>query len=68
MIVKVSGGTHYENPYWRQWADDVLKSGKLLGLYHYAVEGENNAKAKSEAMYFLNKVKNYKGKFIPVLD
>ena len=45
-----------------------MKSGKLLGLYHYAVERENNPQAKKEAEYFLNKVKDYKGKFIPVLD
>lgn len=68
VIIKVTGGTHYENPYWKQWADNVLASGKLLGLYHYAVENENNPKAQAEAEFFLNKVKNYIGKFIPVLD
>lgn len=68
VIIKVTGGTHYENPYWRQWADDVLASGKCLGLYHYAVESENNPRARAEAEFFLSKVSNYKGKFIPVLD
>lgn len=68
VIIKVTGGTHYENPYWKQWADDVLASGKLLGLYHYAVESENNPQAQAEAEFFLSKVKNYVGKFIPVLD
>lgn len=68
VIIKVTGGTHYENPYWRQWADDVLKSGKLLGLYHYAVEQEAGPQAKAEAEFFLGKVKDYNGKFIPVLD
>lgn len=68
VIIKVTGGTHYENPYWKQWADDVLASGKLLGLYHFAVEGENNPQAEAEAKFFLNKVQGYIGKFIPVLD
>lgn len=68
VIIKVTGGTHYENPYWRQWADDVLASGKLLGFYHYAVESEGNPNARSEAEFFLNKVGDYIGKFIPVLD
>jgi len=68
VIIKVSGGTHYENPFWRQWADDVLASGKLLGLYHYAVESESNPNPRAEAEFFLNKVGDYLGKFIPVLD
>ena len=68
VIIKVTGGTHYENPYWKKWADDVLASGKCLGLYHYAVEQESNPKAKAEAEFFLSKVSKYIGKFIPVLD
>lgn len=68
VIIKVTGGTHYENPYWRQWADDVLASGKLLGFYHYAVESEGNPQARAEAEFFLSKVQDYIGKFIPVLD
>ena len=68
VIIKVTGGTHYENPYWRQWADDVLASGKLLGLYHYAVESESNPNAAAEAEFFLSKVGDYIGKFIPILD
>ena len=68
VIIKVTGGTHYENPYWRQWADDVLASGKCLGFYHYAVESEGNPQAKAEAEFFLSKIKDYAGKFIPILD
>ena len=68
VIIKVSGGTHYENPYWQHWAEDVLESGKLLGLYHYAVEKEENPVAAREAAFFLKKVKKYKGQYIPILD
>ena len=68
VIIKVTGGTHYENPFWRQWADDVLASGKLLGLYHYAVESEDNPDPRAEAEFFLSKVGDYIGRFIPVLD
>lgn len=68
VIVKVTGGTHYENSMWREWADETLASGKLLALYHYAVEGEDDPDASEEAEYFLRRVMDYKGKFIPVLD
>ena len=68
VIVKVTGGTHYENPYWRQWADDVLASGKCLALYHYAVESEDDPDPREEAEFFLARVGDYIGKFIPVLD
>ena len=68
VAIKVTGGTHYENPYWRQWADDVLASGQCLAFYHYAVESEDNPDPREEAEYFLSKVMDYKGKFIPILD
>ena len=71
VIIKVSGGagdTAYENPYWRQWADDVLASGKLLGLYHYACEYDGEPGGRAEAENFWSKAKDYAGKFIPVLD
>lgn len=68
VIIKVTGGTHYENPFWRQWADDVINSGKRLAFYHYAVESEDNPNARAEAEFFLSKIGDYIGKFIPVLD
>ena len=67
VIIKVTGGCGYENPYWREWADETLASGKLLGLYHYAREYGYES-AEDEAEYFLDRVMDYKGKFIPVLD
>ena len=67
VIVKATGGVTYENPYWRQWADDVLASGKLLGLYHYANDYGWH-RASDEARWFLDHVAPYKGRFIPMLD
>lgn len=68
VIVKVSGGASYENPYWRQWADEVLASGKLLGLYHFAREHGDYNDAADEARFFLDRALEYRGRFIPVLD
>ena len=68
VIVKVTGGTWYVNPFWKDWADDVLASGKQLGLYHYAIESRNSPGATAEAEFFLSKIRGYDGKFIPVLD
>lgn len=68
VIVKATGGTWYENPFFEQWADDVLASGKLLGIYHYAVESVRWKTAREEAEYFLSHVRKYVGRFVPVLD
>lgn len=68
VIVKATGGTWYENPFFEQWADDVLASGKLLGIYHYAVESVRWKTAEEEAQYFLDHVRRYAGRFVPVLD
>lgn len=68
VIIKVSGGTSYVNPYWRSMAEDVLKSGKLLGFYQYACEYGSEPGGRAEAEFFWNLVKEYKGKFVPILD
>lgn len=75
VIIKATGGTGYVNDRahgeWTDWetlADEVLSSGKLLGLYHYANERGSAAGWKAEADHFLREVKAYKGKFVPVLD
>lgn len=67
VIVKATGGTGYENPYWREWADDVLASGKLLAFYHFANDLSWNS-ASAEAEWFLSHVRDYKGQFVPILD
>lgn len=68
VIIKATGGTGYVNPYWREWADNVLASGKLLGLYHYANERGCSGSWQAEADFFINETKAYKGKFVPILD
>ncbi len=67
VIVKATGGTTYTNPYWREWADATLASGKLLAFYHFANDIQWGS-AEEEAEFFWNTVKDYKGKFIPILD
>lgn len=75
VIVKATGGTSYVNGYpsedadnWRIWAKDVLASGKELALYHYAHERGCQGTAAQEARHFLDTVKEFKGKFVPILD
>ena len=68
VIVKVTQGTWYENKgdgyYWKDWANQVLASGKKLGLYHYAEGGDANA----EAEFFYSKVKDFVGRAVLVID
>ena len=68
VIVKATGGTWYENPYFERWCDEALSAGRLLGIYHYARESEDNPVASAEARYFLDHVRKYAGRFVPVLD
>lgn len=75
VIIKATGGVGYVNDRahgaWKDWeelADEVLASGKLLGLYHYANERGCSSTAAREAEFFLNETKAYHGKFVPVLD
>lgn len=68
VIIKVSGGTDYVNPYWRDWANATLKAGKLLGLYHYACEYDSEPGGKAEAEFFLKQIEGFEGKAILCLD
>lgn len=56
-------GTIY-NPEYKKMADAALKSGKLIGFYHYA-NGEDPVK---EADSFYESIKAYKGRAIVCLD
>lgn len=67
VIVKATGGVGYVNPNFKEMADATLASGKLLGIYHFAGD-DFPGSASSEARCFLEAVKPYRGKFIPVLD
>jgi GH25 family lysozyme M1 (1,4-beta-N-acetylmuramidase) len=68
VIVKASGGTCYTNPKYREWADKALASGKLLAFYHYACELNTAPGGKAEAEYFWERVKDYKGRAVLILD
>lgn len=64
IIVKATEGTGYTNPYFTRDAEDTLKLGRVLGIYHYAT-GFN---WKAEADYFLSRVRPYIGKAVFILD
>ena len=70
VIIKVTEGLQLSrdnvlyNPWYADWADEVLASGKLLGFYHYA----NGEDPVQEADEFYEAVKDYRGKALLCLD
>ena len=68
IIVKATGGTGYNNPYFKQHADATLAAGKLLGCYAFAQERGCAGSAKAEADHFIKAFRPYIGKAIPFLD
>lgn len=64
VIVKVSEGTGYENPFWRAQAEATLAAGKRLGLYHFA----NDEDPSEQARFFLDRAKAYAGRATFWLD
>ena len=64
VIVKVTEGTGYTNPFWQQQAEATLAAGKRLGLYHFA----NDEDANEQARYFLDRAKGYAGRATFWLD
>ncbi len=64
VIVKVSEGTGYENPFWRAQAEATLSAGKRLGLYHFA----NDEDPSEQARFFLDRAKAYAGRTTFWLD
>lgn len=65
VIVKSTQGDWYINPYFREHADATLKSGKLLGIYHFA---DLRGNATQQADYFIESVRPYRGKAMLFLD
>lgn len=64
VIVKVSEGTGYENPFWRAQAEATLAAGKRLGFYHFASDED----AGEQARYFLDRARAYAGRATFWLD
>lgn len=64
VIIKITQDTRIVNPSWQAWAEQVLKAGKLLGLYHYA----GGKDAITEADAFWNQAKRYSGRAALFLD
>lgn len=58
LIVKISEGTNYRNPYAYDTIAGVKERGQCLGVYHYAHAEKNDA--VSEADYFLSTVNSLK--------
>lgn len=64
VIVKVTEGTTYENPFWRAQAEATLAAGKRLGLYLFANDEDPNEQAR----FFLDRAKAYAGRATFWLD
>lgn len=66
VFVKATEGSGYVDPCFRQHADAVLASGKLLGLYHFSWNSANSV--SEEVDTFLGAVGPYLGKAVLCLD
>jgi GH25 family lysozyme M1 (1,4-beta-N-acetylmuramidase) len=56
IIVKVTEGISYVNPYWKRQVELALSSGKLVGLYHFA---RSNSSMTNQADYFVSNINSY---------
>ena len=64
VIVKITQGDYYTNPYFETWFYDTIKSGKLAGVYHYS----NGVEPSVEVDFLYKAFKPYIGKAIVCLD
>lgn len=64
VIIKATEGTRFLDPCCDSFYRKAKSMGKHLGVYHYA----NGTDYKEEADYFINRVKDYIGEAILVLD
>ena len=67
VICKATEGTGYVNPFCDIHYQQAKRSGKLLGVYHYARPDAGNS-PEAEADYFLVNIKGYIGEAILALD
>ena len=64
VIVKVTQGTGYVNPAWRDQVASALANWKRLGLYHFADDDDVSAQAE----HFLGQIGDYAGRVPLWLD
>lgn len=68
VIVKATGGASYKNPHMKEHMGQAARSGKLVGLYHFARDRGHEGSAQAEADYFAAAAKPYVGKATLWLD
>lgn len=68
VIVKITGGTGYQNPDAQRALKQALAAGKKTGIYHYAREKGYQGSAAAEAEFFLKNAEPYIGTAVLVLD
>lgn len=64
VIVKVSQGTGYVNPFAKAWLDWLIANGKLAGTFHYL----DLMGAEAEAQHYVASVKPWLGKVALAID
>lgn len=64
VICKATQGTSYVSPDCDRQMQQAMRSGRLVGVYHYI----NGAGVDGEARHFANSIKGYLGKAIIALD
>lgn len=65
VIIKATQGYRHIDKCFKSFADTALQRGKKIGLYHYF---DSTATPETQAIFFVNTVKDYVGKSILVLD
>lgn len=64
VIVKVSQGTGYTNPYAKAWLDWLIANNKCVGTYHYL----DLMGAEAEARHYVESVRPWMGKVALAID
>lgn len=65
VIAKATQGVYYKDKWFKQFMDEALDSGKLIGAYHFA---STKSSPEDQADFFCEKVGNYLGSAILCLD
>ena len=62
VIIKATGGPGIVNSYFKKQVEQAISLGKLVGAYHFALDGYPNKGPEIEARHFVDYVKPYLGK------